>query len=77
MAQEHGAERLYEQSMRLGQKMQEFRQAINSLEFLEEFDLEALINEDISSGSANVSSIEFRLYLRILLDTNVIYIVFL
>ncbi|RWR83471.1 serine/threonine-protein phosphatase 7 long form [Cinnamomum micranthum f. kanehirae] len=59
MAREQGAEILYEQSMRLGQKMQEFRQAIKSLEGLEEFDLQALTNEDISSGSANVSGIEF------------------
>ncbi|KAJ8640322.1 hypothetical protein MRB53_017016 [Persea americana] len=56
MSREQRADVQYEQSMRLGQKMQEFREAIKSLEGLEEFNLQACINDQVSNGSATGSS---------------------
>lgn len=58
MAREQGADVLYEQPMRIERKLQEFIEAVKSLEGLEKFNLQAL-NDQFSSGSAIVSFIEF------------------
>ncbi|KAJ8633025.1 hypothetical protein MRB53_026361 [Persea americana] len=56
MTREQGTDILYEQSMKIGRKMHEYREAIQSLKTLEEFNLQACINETNGSGIATGSS---------------------
>ncbi|KAJ8639307.1 hypothetical protein MRB53_016001 [Persea americana] len=52
MTREQGADVQYEQSMKISRKMHEFREAIKSLKSIEEFNLQACINETDGSGNA-------------------------
>ncbi|KAJ8649151.1 hypothetical protein MRB53_002174 [Persea americana] len=62
MDREQGANVLYEQAMRVRRKMQEFRESTKTLAGLEEFSLEAFINDQFSDDSASVSVVVFWLY---------------
>lgn len=55
MHPDQGSDVLDSNILRMGQKIEEFKAVVTSLEGIENFDLAACINNDVSSESASIS----------------------